>query len=86
MAKTAKAATLTEQVLKQAGGKKKSGSHKAGRNKVKCQAYLASGRKLKNKLVKLKKHLAVHFSDKCAEYALAEAKRGGKLLMEYTPA
>lgn len=58
MAKTVKAATLTEQVLKKVGGKGKKGSHKAGRNKVKCAAYLASGRREVNKAIKLARHMA----------------------------
>lgn len=83
----AKTDTLTEQVLKKAGGSRgKKGSRKAGRNKVKCAAYRSSGRREKNKLIKLKRHLAKHLSDKCAEYALAKLKQLGRgLVTEYSP-
>lgn len=68
MSKTAKTTTLTEQVLQKAGARGKKGSHKAGRNKVKCAAYLASGRREVNKAVKLMRHLRKYGDD--AAYAV----------------
>jgi ribosomal protein S15P/S13E len=47
------------------------GSSKIGRNKVKCDRYRLSGRRITNKVRRLAKHLRVHTNDKVAEQALA---------------
>jgi hypothetical protein len=53
---------------------------------ARCEQYKASGRREKNKVVKLKRHLAKHEDDSCAESALIKVKRAGVLQMEYSPA
>ncbi len=67
--------TLTEQVLKKAKGNKQKGggSKKIGRNKAKCLLY-RTVRSRKNKLRKLKRHLATHLNDGCAIQALELAR------------
>lgn len=72
MAKTAKPVSdgvaLAAKIAK--GGRKgKKGSHKAGRNRAKCEQYRAT-RSIPNKRRKLRKHIAKHESDECAAVAL----------------
>ena len=47
-----------------------SGVKKAGRNKDWCKAYRTRGQREKNKLRKLKKHIARHPNDLVAKKAL----------------
>lgn len=65
----AQAETLTQRVLKKAKKQKGGGSKKHGRNKVKCE-YYRKVRSVRNKLAKLRKHIAVHVNDKNATDAL----------------
>lgn len=51
---------------------KQAKSSKAGRNAQSCQAYKASNRRLKNKLVTLKKRVARHPNDVVAFSKLKE--------------
>lgn len=54
--------------------KGKSGTHKYGRNKVKCASYRVN-RYRTNKLRKLRAHIATHASDGCAINSLERVKR-----------
>jgi hypothetical protein len=47
---------------------------KIGRNKTKAERYRLY-RAIPNKLTKLKRHLAVHPSDTCAQTALQQARK-----------
>jgi hypothetical protein len=50
----------------------KKGNKKHGRNEVSCKAYRASGRREKNKVLKLQRHLKVYPSDSAALNKLKE--------------
>jgi hypothetical protein len=69
-----KSKTLTEQVLSRLkkNNDKGGGSRKYGRNLVKCKFYRVS-RSHRNKIAKLRKHLARHSNDNCAKTAYEKA-------------
>lgn len=48
---------------------KKNAKH--GRNTFKCRAYSSSNRREKNKVKRVKRHLAHHPQDACARHCLA---------------
>jgi hypothetical protein len=56
-------------------GAKDSKKHrKVGRNALYCKAYANTNRREKNKIKKLKKHLAKFANDACAAAAVASCK------------
>lgn len=50
--------------------KKSGGLRKIGRNKDWCKAYRSRGQRLKNKVVKIRRHLKKHPNDRIAYKAL----------------
>ena len=51
------------------------GARKRNRNRVWCKAYRARGQREKNKVVRLRKHIARHSTDRCALAALNQTAR-----------
>lgn len=47
-------------------------TRKIGRNKVSCARYRAEGRRIKNKIIKITKHLFRHVNDKQSEQRLEQ--------------
>lgn len=66
--------SLTERLTRKKSKDRGGGSRKYGRNRVKCAHYRAH-RSHKNKLAKLRRHLADHLNDGCAIAALELAKK-----------
>lgn len=60
-------------VIKRAAKSKKNRKH--GRNKIWCTAYKNSGQREKNKVVRLKRHLARNPNDRNAVHLLANGGR-----------
>lgn len=56
------------------GGKK--GSKKYGRNEAKCKVYKQAGRREKNKLCKLRKHIIKQPNDQVAIISLKKLEGG----------
>lgn len=63
--------SLTERLKKKGNKQKGGGTKKFGRNKAKCQLYREL-KSRKNKVAKLKKHLAIHVNDACAITAIGK--------------
>lgn len=55
----------------------KKGGRKIGRNRVECERYRKQGRREKNKLRKLARHVRDFPNDEAARRALASASDGG---------